>query len=96
MIALFRMECASWTALFSHIGYACQMTRATSINDNLINKRGTFDDSQVSMTKADIIVGQKSGLSLAGPATTAIEKQSMYANNTSETFLISLKIHLHF
>ena len=83
MIALFRMECASLTALFSHIGYACQMTRATSINDNLINKRGTFDDSQVSMTKADIIVGQESGLSLAGLATTAIEKQSMYANNTS-------------
>ena len=24
------------------------MTRATNINDNLINKRGTFDDSQVS------------------------------------------------
>ena len=24
--------------------YASQMTRATSINDNLINKRGTFDD----------------------------------------------------
>ena len=24
--------------------FASQMTRATSINDNLINKRGTFDD----------------------------------------------------
>ena len=35
------------------------MTRATSINDNLINKRGTFDDSQVSTTEADILVGQK-------------------------------------
>ena len=50
---------------------AMHMTRATSINDNLINKRGTFDNSQVSTTKADIIVGQKSGSALAGPATTA-------------------------
>ena len=37
MIALFCIVCASWIGLFSHIGYACQMTRATSINDNLIN-----------------------------------------------------------
>ena len=44
MIALFCIVCASWTGLFSHIGYACQMTQATSINDNLINKCGTFDD----------------------------------------------------
>ena len=50
--------------LFSHIGYACQMARATSINDNLINKRGTYDDSQVSTAEADIIVG---------PATTALK-----------------------
>ena len=57
MIALFCMVCASWTGLFSHFDYACQMTRATSIIDNLINKRGTFDDSQVT----DITVGQKSG-----------------------------------
>ena len=56
MIALFCMECVSWTGLFSHIGYACQ----TSINDNLSNKRGTFDDSQVSTTKADIIVVRRS------------------------------------
>ena len=68
MIALFCMVCASWTDLFSHIGtICCQMTRATSINDNLINKRGTFDDSQVSTTEAKIIVGQKSGPALAGP-----------------------------
>ena len=44
MIALFCMVCASWTGLFSHTGYASQMTRATSIKDNLLNKRGTFDD----------------------------------------------------
>ena len=62
--------------------YASQMTRATSINDNLINKRGTFDDlmelnhklarqKQLQWKKsdtADIIVGQKSGPALAGPA----------------------------
>ena len=66
MIALFYMVCASWTGLFSHICYACQMTRTTSINDNLINKRGTFDDSQVSTTEDDIIFGQKSGSALAG------------------------------
>ena len=34
MIALFCMVCASWTGLFSHIGYACQIIRATSIIDN--------------------------------------------------------------
>ena len=79
MIALFCMVCASWT----HIGYACQMTRATSINDNLLNKRGIFDDlmemvstaETAAMEKsdtADIIVGQKSGPALAGPATTAL------------------------
>ena len=28
----------------------------TSINDNLTNKRGTIDDSQVSTAEADIIV----------------------------------------
>ena len=53
--------------------YASQMTRVTSINDNLINKRGTFDDlmelnhrlarqKQLQWKKsdtADIIVGQK-------------------------------------
>ena len=76
MIALFCIECASWTGFFSHICYACQMTRATSINDNLINKRGTFDDSQVSTTKADIIVGQKSGPALAGQATTALNVET--------------------
>ena len=33
--------------------YASQMTRATSINDNLINKRGTFDDlMELSTTEA--------------------------------------------
>ena len=48
--------------MFSHIGYACQMTRATSINE-----RDTFDDSQVSTAEADIrvTVGQKSGPALA-------------------------------
>ena len=49
------------------------MTRATSINDNLINKRGTFDDSQVSTAETDIIVGQKNGQALVGPATTALK-----------------------
>ena len=73
MIALFCMVCASWTGLFSHVGYACPMTRATSINGNLINKRGTFDDSQVSTAEADIKVGQKSVPALAGPATTALK-----------------------
>ena len=57
--------------------YASQMTRVTSINDNLINKRGTFDDLMelnhrlAAMEKsdtADIIVGQKSGPALTGPA----------------------------
>ena len=57
MIVLFCMVCASWTDLFSHIGIkCCQMTRVTSINDNLINKRGPFGDSQVSTTEANIIV----------------------------------------
>ena len=83
MIALFCMVCASWTGLFSHIGYACQMARATSINDNLINKRGTYGDSQVSTAEADIIVGQKSGLALAGPATTALKLRAYKGNNTS-------------
>ena len=68
MIALFCMARASWTDLFSHIGTICfQMTRATSINDNLINKCGTFDDSQLSTTEANIIVGQNSVPALAGP-----------------------------
>ena len=49
------------------------MTRATNINDNLINKRGTIDDSQVSTAEADIIVGQKTGPALAGLATTALK-----------------------
>ena len=62
MIALFCMACASWTGLFSHIGYACQMTRATSINDNLINKRDTFDDlmelnHRVSTAEAAAMIG---------------------------------------
>ena len=72
----------------SHVGYACHMPRATSINGNLINKRGTFDDSQVSTAEADIKDGQKKcsgarrtgddGLEVGG-----IERQSTYANNTS-------------
>ena len=84
------MVCASWTGLFSHIGFACQMTRATSINDNLINKRDSFDDSQVLKAETDIILGQNSGPALAARRTSDdclevgdIERQSMYANNTS-------------
>ena len=49
------------------------MTRDTSIMYYLINNCGTFDDSQVSTAEADIIVGQKSGSALAGPAETAFK-----------------------
>ena len=73
MIALYCMACASWAGLFSHVCYACHMPRGTSINGNLINKRGTFDDSQVSTAEADIKVGQTSVPALAGSATTALK-----------------------
>ena len=52
------------------------LSHATSHdNGNLINKRGTFDDSQVSTAEADgdIKVGQKSVPALAGPATAAMK-----------------------
>ena len=67
-------------------------------NDNLINKRGTYDDSQVSTAEADIIDGQKSGLALAGPATTAlkfggIERQQHILNILEFIIVLSLKIH---
>ena len=55
------------------------MTRATSINDNLI----TFDDSQVSKAEADIIVGQKSGPALAGQATTALKNNFMEGSGSA-------------
>ena len=81
------MVCVSWTGLFSHIGFVCQMTRATSINDNLINKRGTFDDSQVSTAETDIIVGPKKWSGARRTSDDCLEvgdkeRQSMYANKT--------------
>ena len=54
--------------MFHPLAIACQMKRATCINDILVKKRGTFNDSQVSTAEADIrdiIVGQKSDPALA-------------------------------
>ena len=67
------------------------MARATSVNDNLINKRGTYDDSQVSTAEADIIVSQNSGLALAGLEVGGIERQQHILNILEFIIVLSLK-----